>query len=238
MPSARGSRRTSRTVRGRSSGDDLSRGCGSSSAFRDRQRWSQCCSGAMGRNFTPLSKRRSRENPAFVNIGSTEGYYAVGLARRLPRSRVVAFDIDPTARHLCRRLASLNGVSDRVEVRGECDTAYLSTLPPGSVVLSDCEGAEKEILDPSAASALRAITVIVEVHDHVDPAISETLRARFGSTHSIEELLTRPRDPSVYPELDSYLPAAAARAVSEDRPGAMAWLVLRPPPRRCRVKTV
>ncbi len=90
-----------------------------------------------------------------VDIGAAEGYYAVGLARRLPRCRIVAFDIDPIARKMCRRLAKLNGVRDRVEVRGECDTTYLWTLPPHSFVLSDCEGAEKTLLDPDRAPALK-----------------------------------------------------------------------------------
>src|SRR5271165_2199287 len=37
-------------------------------------------------------------NPDLVlNVGCAEGFYAVGLARRLPESRVIAFDIDQPA---------------------------------------------------------------------------------------------------------------------------------------------
>jgi hypothetical protein len=169
--------------------------------------------------------------PRFVvDIGSAEGYYAVGVARRLPRSHVVAFEIDPQVRHMCRRLARLNGVSARVEVRGECDTRYLAGIPSGTLIFSDCEGAEMDLLDPSRAPALRKATMIVEVHDFVDSAISDTLKTRFSSSHDIEELPTRPRDPSSYPELAQYSQFDAMRAVSEERPGDMTWLVMRPHP--------
>ena len=35
--------------------------------------------------------------PVVLNIGCAEGYYAVGMARRMPATRVHAFDIDPAA---------------------------------------------------------------------------------------------------------------------------------------------
>ena len=46
-----------------------------------------------------------------INVGCAEGYYAVGLARMLPQSRVVAFDVEERARQICAEAAELNGVS-------------------------------------------------------------------------------------------------------------------------------
>src|SRR5436305_1529663 len=48
-----------------------------------------------------------------VNVGCAEGYYAVGLARRMPAATVHAHDTDPEARRLCRRLARANGLGTR-----------------------------------------------------------------------------------------------------------------------------
>src|SRR2546426_4500879 len=42
-----------------------------------------------------------------INLGCSDGYYAVGAALKCPRLRVFAFDIDPDAQVLTRRLASL-----------------------------------------------------------------------------------------------------------------------------------
>ena len=47
-----------------------------------------------------------------LDIGAAEGYYAVGLAWLLYRSKVHSFDVDPFARKLQIKLAKLNRVSN------------------------------------------------------------------------------------------------------------------------------
>ena len=47
----------------------------------------------------PAVERIVAERPAtVVNVGSAEGYYAVGLAMRLAGARVVGFELDPALR--------------------------------------------------------------------------------------------------------------------------------------------
>ena len=41
--------------------------------------------------------------PQIVDVGAKFGYYAIGLARRFPESRVVAFDTDPWGGGPCGR---------------------------------------------------------------------------------------------------------------------------------------
>ena len=53
-----------------------------------------------------------------VDVGCAEGYYAVGLALRLPGARVYAFDVSPHAMRRCADMARLNGVLDRVTIGG------------------------------------------------------------------------------------------------------------------------
>jgi len=58
-----------------------------------------------------------RENyPLILNIGCAEGYYTVGMARRMTATRLLAFDLNPKAQQVCAELAAKNGVSDRVTV--------------------------------------------------------------------------------------------------------------------------
>jgi hypothetical protein len=54
---------------------------------------------------------------------------------------------------------------------------------------------------PRAVAALRTADVLVEVHDHLDPTITPTLRARFEQTHDIEYVPSVPKDPRRIPEL-------------------------------------
>src|SRR3954451_14803740 len=57
-----------------------------------------------------------------INVGCAEGYYAVGLARRLTDADVHAFDIDDEAQRVVRETAQANGVAERVKVAGKCTT--------------------------------------------------------------------------------------------------------------------
>lgn len=121
-----------------------------------------------------------------VNIGCAEGYYTVGMARRMPATRFLAFDIDDTARQTCRALAERNGVADRVEIGTRFDPAGFAALPPGrTLVLCDIEGGEGELLDPALAPELARMDLIVESHDCLTAGMTARLTERFRPTHDI-----------------------------------------------------
>jgi hypothetical protein len=121
-----------------------------------------------------------------LNIGCAEGYYAVGMARRMPNTQVLAFDIDAKAQHTCTELAAKNQVSNRVKVgplfKHEDFDHYSGQRV---LVLCDIEGAELQLLDPKMAPALTHMDLIVESHDCLKPGITQLLIDRFKSTHQI-----------------------------------------------------
>src|SRR5690606_7720999 len=47
-----------------------------------------------------------------INIGSDDGYYAIGLALKMPQAQVTAFDINKKARELTQLNARLNQVGN------------------------------------------------------------------------------------------------------------------------------
>jgi hypothetical protein len=164
-----------------------------------------------------------------VDVGSAEGTYAVGLALAIPRAHVLAFDVDPAARALCRAMAELNGVADRVSVQGACTHEVLNGLPPDGVRLFlDCEGCELELLRPDLVPALRRWPIIVELHDFVDASISTTIVERFSATHDVRLVEGSDRDPAALPELAGLDGRTRAALLSEFRPAAMRWGVLTP----------
>lgn len=139
---------------------------------------------------------------AVLNIGCAEGYYAAGLARRMPDVRIHAFDIDARARQLCGQLAAMNGVADRVEIGGEITGPDFATFADGRVlVLCDIEGAEADLLDPVRYPALRTMDLLVEIHCMSDAWTSDVLYPRFEASHSITERRQQPRLASQYPAL-------------------------------------
>ncbi len=183
--------------------------------------------GAYERELHPAIRRTlASDMSQFVDIGCAEGYYATGVAYRRRDVRVVAFDIDPAARHMCRLLAQANDVT--VDIRCEATNAYLASLGPSSVVFSDCEGAEAQLLDMDQAGALGHVPIIVEIHDFVDPKLSPLIRTRFEATHKVDEIRTAPRDPAMYPELKVFAEGDRHLALSEGRPASMSWLIMEP----------
>ncbi|MBE2277588.1 MAG: methyltransferase [Rhodobacteraceae bacterium] len=124
-----------------------------------------------------------------VDIGCAEGYYAVGLARRMPQARVLARDISLRAQTLCATLAARNGVAARVEVGGILTHAdFARCAEVQTAVICDIEGAEDDLLDPAAAPDLLRADILVECHDGFRPGVTARLAARFAATHRITRI--------------------------------------------------
>jgi hypothetical protein len=164
-----------------------------------------------------------------IDVGSARGYYAVGLARRLPASSVEAYDSDPGARRRCRAFAELNGVQDRVEVRGAATAADLRVPRPGrTFVKMDCEGCELALLRPDESPLLRSATILVELHDFLQENTTRDVLARFEPTHVAEIVEVRPRSVDDYPELASLDRDTARLIVTEWRTANLRWALLTP----------
>jgi predicted RNA methylase len=155
-----------------------------------------------------------------VNVGSAEGYYAVGFAWK-GNAQVFTFEANSRELELCKEMARLNHVEDRITARSWCSPDALRGLTAGArcFVLSDCEGYETELFDAAAVEALRLSDVLIEIHD----GAYEPLVERFSKTHAVRTLVAAPRSASDYPELEC-LGADAGRAVAEYRPPSQRWL--------------
>ena len=122
-----------------------------------------------------------------VNVGCASGYYAVGLARRLPDATIHAFDRSQPARDACAALARENAVEEQIRLGGEFSgPEFEELIGDATHVVCDIEGGELEVLDPARFPALRRADVIVELHDALIPGVSAEVVARFEATHEVE----------------------------------------------------
>jgi len=176
--------------------------------------------------------------PQIIVVGAAEGYYAVGTALKWPSTRVIAFESSPEGRELLNQVVELNGLKERVEIRGYCSMEALrDTLATSStgLLIMDVEGGENELLDRSLLASLAGYHIIVEVHDFVDTAIAGRLRERFQPSHEIQEIWSRPRrlsdfaTPAFLP-LRWYMLRGLRASSKEYRPGPMRWFYLSPGP--------
>jgi tetratricopeptide (TPR) repeat protein len=168
--------------------------------------------------------------PRIINIGCAEGYYAVGMARRMPATQVLAFDLNPKAQEVCTALAAKNGVADRVSVGALFKPEDFAQYANQRVlVLCDIEGAERDLLNPAIAPALTGMDLIVESHECLIPGITKILIDRFSLTHDItlvedngqRDLAQSPQWFRNLSHLDQLL------AVWEWRSGPTPWLVMK-----------
>lgn len=166
-----------------------------------------------------------------VDVGAAEGYYAVGLLRLAPERRVVAFEAEAAARTALQELASLNGVSNRLEVRGWCDAEALRATLTGAsrpLVIMDIEGAEREVLDPATVPQLRGAFVLVELHPHLVPDVRERLSERFRGTHGVRFIPAVARSASSLPPGTPFGHRDLLAAAWEGRPDGQGWLWMTP----------
>jgi hypothetical protein len=162
--------------------------------------------------------------PTIIDVGCAEGYYAVGLAMQIPDATVYAFDIDLNGQKWCPMIAEANGVGDRVKVEAECNHERLRQLPlEGSLLFSDCEGYELELLQPDAVPALKNCDVLVELHDEFDPSLTETILARFKETHDITVIQPEHRTVEEFKSIQFLSPSDQKIAVSDFRGGDSGW---------------
>ena len=158
----------------------------------------------------PVEEAIRARPQVIVNVGAADGYYAVGLKRRCPDATVIAYEADAGQAGICRRVAAANAVD--LDVRG---AAGRDDLAAASLIVMDCEGCERALLDPAANPDLQGAEIVVELHDFLDPGVGDAIAARFAPTHDVTLIPTAPQPPARHP-------------LSEQRPGPMRWAVMTP----------
>lgn len=175
----------------------------------------------------------ARRYAKIIDVGAAEGYYAVGLAYKCPKSNVVSYDIDPIARHRQKQLAALNNLQN-LEIRKFCSHDELRLqIIENCFILSDIEGFELELIDPVKCPQLKTCDILIEVHQSNGLEIHEVESAianRFTGTHSISRFGVTTRIPEHYQNTVTELKCISLveidAALDEHRDARQRWLWL------------
>lgn len=171
-----------------------------------------------------------------INVGAGEGYYAVGLALRNPHAHIVAFEGNVEGQRLIKQMAEMNGVAQRLSIRGLCDAGLLLDClsdSTKSLVVMDVEGSESAMLDPVIVPKLKESYILVELHDFLSEGVSASILKRFQDTHKITKILSQPRTFADFPVnisgVASLLPKRwLTKIMDEWRQEKMNWFYLKP----------
>lgn len=169
-----------------------------------------------------IVRLESLDNPKIVNVGCAEGYYAIGLARRLPKATVWAIDNNDTSLEIAKQSARDNGVN--IVIGDTLDHVFAAP----DLIVMDCEGAEVGYLDCAKFPSLKAATIIVELHSSKEQETHAILYDRFDASHVVGYVREGARDPNKYEMLQPKSSAFRWAAICENRPVMMYWYVMRP----------
>ncbi|WP_234186126.1 hypothetical protein [Shinella sp. NM-101] len=176
--------------------------------------------------FFALEEEVARKPSIIVNIGASEGYYAIGMKRRLPEARVYTYDIDVKSFKSLDHCARLNEVEitrlDRFDYANPL-AGIADVAPVKPLFILDCEGFEQYVVEmPRGVSAVSSF--IIELHDLFVPNVSNILIDYFADTHTMKIVDQTVRDVKMYPELAGVHGPIAPLLLDEFRGGEMQWL--------------
>jgi predicted O-methyltransferase YrrM len=122
-----------------------------------------------------------------IDVGSAEGYYAVGFALQMPNTTIHCFDVNERDLDFCRKMAVHNNVHN-LTYNKLCTPETLSNFDfrGRGFIFCDCEGCELELFTPEVINKLTNVDALIELHDICNPVISSEITTRFQYTHNIQ----------------------------------------------------
>lgn len=137
-----------------------------------------------------IEKLSSSSFSDIINIGSAEGYYSVGLAKRFPDKSIHCYEIENKDIEFNKLFAKLNNC-ENLYYYNKCTAENLlkNHNKKDYLILSDCEGYEFEIFTKEVITNFRFSTFIIELHPFKELS-SDALLKRF-SNHTIQIINNR-----------------------------------------------
>jgi hypothetical protein len=163
-----------------------------------------------------------------LNIGCAEGYYGLGLAKRLNCTSHL-IDIDDRYGKIVNKTAEMNGIKN-FTFHNQSNIEYFRILikeKENPFIFMDCEGAEINFLNLEFFPELLEAKILVETHDFNVNNCTNIIKERFSDTHDIQEIHSSPKNMNLdiiynFSDLDKMV------LWNEWRPCEMAWLYMIP----------
>ena len=171
-----------------------------------------------------------------ICIGAAEGYYAVGMAKRDPTMKIIAYELDSHQRSQLAKVIHQNNASNVKVLKCCTQESLIKTLKDIcslTYIICDIEGGEFELLDPVRVPALKEAVILVEIHEELVNGCEEVIRRRFVKSHKIFEVVNSIRKlidfPSNFSALGNVLSdKTKLDLLNEGRASTMKWLVMEP----------
>lgn len=167
----------------------------------------------------------------FIDLGAADGYYGVGVLVNQLFKKSYCYEITEHGRAVIEKNATINGLLDKVVIRGEATKNIAHEIPHDelrrSVLFVDIEGAEFDLFDADVFSCFKKSIIFVELHNWVfedgDAKLHKFIE-NSNKTHAHKILKMGSRDLSSYPELQKWNDLDRWLLCSEGRAQLMSWI--------------
>lgn len=178
--------------------------------------------------YPDLERLLTQAPEIVIDIGAADGYYAVGIAKRLPQTPVRCFDLNPEALAFCQQMAVKNQVQN-LSIETLFHPEYFTELSgKKALLIVDIDGGEKPLFTPEAVANLNESSLIIETHDYLDQTITSGLIALFSASHNIKVINFKTDKSDEAPKVISSLSAQDTSTVMRERIVDNKWLILEP----------
>lgn len=178
-----------------------------------------------------IEKLSSISFSSIIDVGCAEGYYAVGLSKIFPNSKIIAVDVSEKARLACQEMFKINDISaNNYSIMSAIDVINLPLK--NTLIVMDCEGCEYDFFSEDIIHLFKDCYFIIELHDLKNEKISPRIKELFANTHSLNFIysvnpLEKIGNSILAKELLKYSKDELLVAFSE-RSGIMQWVVMTP----------
>lgn len=139
-----------------------------------------------------------RRYECIIDIGTAEGYYAVGMAVRT-KLPVYAYEPEPEEKRLCALMARINGVQDILHLNDCFTSADITAFADKrALVICDCEGFEAQLFNSDTVSLTSRWDLLIELHGKTREALPSLAWPHSTSIISAQPRLT---DNAMYKEI-------------------------------------
>ena len=173
----------------------------------------------------------SNKDGIFVDLGAADGYYGVGVLASDMFRTTYCFEATAEGQNAIKDNARLNGVSDRIVVKGIAAKGFHSEFRPedirSCVMLVDIEGGEFSLFDQETFRAFAGAVIIIEIHDFLvedGKAALQRLLDASSQTHRHKKIVTGARDLSGFPEVADFIDYDRWLICSERRRQLPSWI--------------
>jgi predicted O-methyltransferase YrrM len=171
----------------------------------------------------------------FVNIGSSEGYHAIGIVKKKNIKNLIVFEKDERSIELLKENIKKNELKTNITIEAEANLDSLNKLNnkidfSKTLFLIDIEGYELELINDKSIELLKKSFLIIENHNFL---LSDEKQDRYRELinklkdkFNLEIIKNTGRDISQINEISNLSENEQMMIISEGRIKMMEWLVL------------